>query len=1046
MRYKITAVLLAGGLFAGSPTFAASIGKRTAGASTKTVPTSQSSPAIEAALERKWAPIVAKANSEVDEDHCAEAIPALVRVVKEAGRTSHAGATASFVLASAYRAVGRFDEAMAENNTLLAVLSKRPDLATAVPADVSPDLLGDANELHSTLVWQIAVQKDYLARVAAAKTPADLLLAQADLAQYRFQRDEAVRLAYRAARIGLNAPSIDPKTMRKLISYCMVFRKEPLFVSLQPDIAKYYGAKVAAAKTPVDKLLAQVDLAQHQFRPTEASNYVHKAVRAGLKEPHMTPETQRRLVEEYRSIDQKSWSTSLRQELDQTLTRRDASPSCRTLALQLLFAMADLPTVVRASRRILAESDVTPQEAGLHKLAASFVEQLRIRKQAAELASSGQNVDAIVLDAASSEASGQWSDAVEKYQYLADFVHSTSLPDSDPPARYESEVSRSLPLLRAAAKIPPVEKSGCEFLGVDNTVGTNWRSSLGTEAWVLCALHGADLCGGPALLSGTFSYRPYIGDAQNQLRRWRDPLGYQSRPNSDLPLQDPTVPGRGILSFLDDNGETYAKGTGPDLYVDLTIPGGSHILSLPLHFSDPYNKDPRYRVYLLSRLHSDHKGTDAAACICTGLVTVSDGAGEARFAVRGPAQYTMVIRRLNSLNANLPALFLDPDPRTLRPDNVADDFTPEELKAAGMSEGGASTPVGQLVARLESTEAQVVPTGVSDAGWTSLAQDANVLVTQAATTPAGRAVAAWVAWKASERLLLRKGDALDAFSKYLQARITDWKPGTEVAHLQAISGNYVARGKLGYAEVADSAAWDVAVKQLPDNAPTEERQHASSDITTESGGQPDGPRLTLVKRLWNDGTHAFLTSTPCRLWNGDGGPEPQPIAMAFDAAYASAMASRGTSYLLAQSSTSATPKLAVAGSDFDAQAPAGARAWIDELAKNVHLTLAVDHQSAGTSQSAADVDESVIQPYGSIVYAAASEPLLQAGNNGKSSLLRPDQMELLARALLSRTMFPVDEHNTDVKQAESVLDRIVSQYPSYARSTQVSALLGSIRQ
>ena len=84
------------------------------------------------------------------------------------------------------------------------------------------------------------------------------------------------------------------------------------------------------------------------------------------------------------------------------------------------------------------------------------------------------------------------------------------------------------------------------------------------------------------------------------------------------------------------------------------------------------------------------------------------------------------------------------------------------------------------------------------------------------------------------------------------------------------------------------------------------------------------------------------------------------------------------------------------------------------------------------------------QPRGDIVYAAAAEPMLEAGSKDSPSLLRPDQMEMLARSLIGRAMFPVDEHAGDIKQAETILKQVTVRGASYARATQASALLNSL--
>jgi hypothetical protein len=468
------------------------------------------------------------------------------------------------------------------------------------------------------------------------------------------------------------------------------------------------------------------------------------------------------------------------------------------------------------------------------------------------------------------------------------------------------------------------------------------------------------------------------------------------------------------------------------LYLDLTIPAGSHILSFPLHFSDPYNKNARYRFYLLSRnstLSRIPNGNDTLDCVCTGLLSVADGAGYARLAVRGPARYTLVIRRLNSLNANLPALFLDPDPRMLPPDKLAWDFSADELEQAGVS-GDAKGAVGQLVSELTAAESAASQANGNASDLSGIESDARKAEADPGLTALQQSIAAWVGWRASERSLLHRGDANNAFADYLKRRIASWKSDMVVPKLRTLAATYQAEGKPGYAEATEAAAWDISIKNAV-NAPSSTSAKVVTTAATADSSASVDPKVAVVANLWRDESLPFTAPQTCRLWEGEGGAEPQPLDLSFDAAFTAQMASQATEYLLA-------PATAGSHIEFDSAQAVAARAWVDELAKSMKLSL--DTISGEDGQAGGSVQ----QPIGCIVYAAAALPLLEAGPKDSPSLLRPDQMELLARALMVRTMFPVEEHVGDIKQATTILQQIKAHDASYARVGQVEKLLDAL--
>src|SRR5438046_3511 len=79
-----------------------------------------------------------------------------------------------------------------------------------------------------------------------------------------------------------------------------------------------------------------------------------------------------------------------------------------------------------------------------------------------------------------------------------------------------------------------------------------------------------------------------------------------------------------------------------------------HTLYIPLHFSNPVDLAACYGFYLFER----REGA-VEPCLATRVVNVAEAPGYLRLRIQGGKRYHLWIRRLSSLNANLPALFLD---------------------------------------------------------------------------------------------------------------------------------------------------------------------------------------------------------------------------------------------------------------------------------------------------------------------------------------------------------------------------------------------------
>ena len=662
---------------------------------------------------------------------------------------------------------------------------------------------------------------------------------------------------------------------------------------------------------------------------------------------------------------------------------------------------------------------------------------------------------AAMARAVAAEASQDWTGAASAYREAAQ-----AASGADPAAaretlrRIAAEAERSIPLMTSRAKLGagPADGGPAYFLGVDHTVGANWHGTLGREGWVLFGSHGDDLAGGPRLLDGTFAYTDRVGEPGHGAFRWRDPPAYPgSHPKLDLALADPVAPGDRVVSFLDDGGESWTANCGPDIYVDVTIPAGRHLLTFPLHFSGKGTNGHRYNLYLLAQTSKSLPASAApqngvaapVSCLSSLYVSVADTPGCVRAAVQGPAHYTLVVRRLDSLNANLPALFLDPDPRTADPPRLAAELFDSELQEAAVTltgrAGRLNNPnVGDLQRLMDR---YALPTH----DWKSLGDQADLLAADTTRSQAERTIAALIAWHAQEQLPLQTGHTISVFARYLSLRFgprldeslprADAGSGDRQTGLMDLSRELHKTGHLRLAELADNYVWDMEIRQaLP------------SDTS-----QPSDPSAlyTAVKQAWHDVAQPYLTDEELWLWDGVGGAAPRPVAIAQDADYAAQKAGSVTAALLAGTPAAwQTGPVTIPHSLPTDSTRFWVRVWINEVSAAAEgpvppLTIALP---VGTSLYLRQSRELM-------VYIGACRPLLPPGafqyvhpGTPPPMLPRipnmlPNDMEELARAYLNQDVFPTDRTAQSKADAVALLASIVARYPQYARLDLVQGLL-----
>ena len=191
----------------------------------------------------------------------------------------------------------------------------------------------------------------------------------------------------------------------------------------------------------------------------------------------------------------------------------------------------------------------------------------------------------------------------------------------------------------------------------DTVTQGDWTSVYGSYGFVLCGTGGAlpagDLRGGSGWLNG-MPAAFYTGDRSERGRVWT-----ASKETDRRVLMDPGVTRRRVAALWDDHGEVLALGKGPNLLVDVEMPGGIYILSLYFYESDwPQNR--RYEVLLRERTWrmGSNPERKLGRVFCRSEAADFFNGRYVRFLARGH-RYQIEIQRLQSPNAILSGIFLD---------------------------------------------------------------------------------------------------------------------------------------------------------------------------------------------------------------------------------------------------------------------------------------------------------------------------------------------------------------------------------------------------
>lgn len=189
------------------------------------------------------------------------------------------------------------------------------------------------------------------------------------------------------------------------------------------------------------------------------------------------------------------------------------------------------------------------------------------------------------------------------------------------------------------------EAPNVRYVGEDRSTQGDWYTYYGSKAFILCAQQAPqDVAGGRL---ENWAVRPTCGNSAEKVRYWI------SGPSDSHPsmLYNPLARTRRAANW-DDRGETYPRGTGPDLWLEVPVPAGEHRISL--YFVNDHNYYEPRRAYTISVF--DETGRYQAGADVRGFV---NGVYE-QFGATGPCKLRMLISRNLSMNVLLSGVFLDP--------------------------------------------------------------------------------------------------------------------------------------------------------------------------------------------------------------------------------------------------------------------------------------------------------------------------------------------------------------------------------------------------
>lgn len=196
-----------------------------------------------------------------------------------------------------------------------------------------------------------------------------------------------------------------------------------------------------------------------------------------------------------------------------------------------------------------------------------------------------------------------------------------------------------------------------------NTKG-DWMGRYGTRYAMLCAMQAPFdqfVINDPSYeVLGRLGVHPYK-DGKNYeeqgLRHWL----HRERWDDPRVLYNPLI-GYRRQADIDDNGESYSMNyEGPDIWLGVRIPSGTHKVSLYFFNKDGHDGANRIRDYLIDvkRGGDDLVAANQTPTLARARVHDFWGGVYKSFLVQGPGDYLFAVRKNNTFNTVLQGVFID---------------------------------------------------------------------------------------------------------------------------------------------------------------------------------------------------------------------------------------------------------------------------------------------------------------------------------------------------------------------------------------------------
>jgi len=189
------------------------------------------------------------------------------------------------------------------------------------------------------------------------------------------------------------------------------------------------------------------------------------------------------------------------------------------------------------------------------------------------------------------------------------------------------------------------------YVGEDRMTKGNWKDNYGEEIAILCGFNApADWVESEE--KEKFKYEVYTNNPEDPARTWVSKSFETEECFLQFPGEFHENAWKRRPCNWDDHGEVYPVGTGPDLFVSLSIPAGRYRLSL-YFLNDPnyYEPNRQYTVYIQDKQTENILSATSVEDFYSGVYK--------NFIVTGPEEIVIHICRNLSLNILLSGIFLD---------------------------------------------------------------------------------------------------------------------------------------------------------------------------------------------------------------------------------------------------------------------------------------------------------------------------------------------------------------------------------------------------